>query len=202
MLRFETTRPGIRCRMRSRGRPSEAQPPELLGVALPFLRHLHVQREEDARVDERLDAGAGAGADILQPRALLADDDRLLTVALHDDVGVDVREVAVFALGDVCTTTAMECGSSSRTPSRAASRMISAIRSSVDSSVTTPSGYSAVPTGMSCSSSSVSTSSWSFVSAESGMTAAQSSRSWSTSISLSAIWSRAAASVFVTIATF
>jgi predicted neutral ceramidase superfamily lipid hydrolase len=35
--------------------------------------------------------------------------------------------------------TAIECGSSSRTPSSAASRMISAMRSSSDSSVTTPS---------------------------------------------------------------
>ena len=46
-----------------------------------------------------------------------------------------------------CTTTAIECGSSSRTPSSAASRMISAMRSSTDSSVTTPSGYSGGPIG-------------------------------------------------------
>src|SRR5688500_15952346 len=56
----------------------EPEPSQLLGVALPLLRDANVQRQVDARVDQRLDSGACASADIRQPGALVADDDRLL----------------------------------------------------------------------------------------------------------------------------
>src|SRR5690349_6113525 len=79
----------------------EAKPSELLGVALPLLRNAHVQREEDACADERLDPRSGSLADVRETRALPADDDRLLTVALHDDVRVDVGQIAVLPRCDV-----------------------------------------------------------------------------------------------------
>src|SRR3954451_2323056 len=56
--------------------------------------------------------------------------------------------------------TAIECGSSSRTPSSAASRISSATSVSSGSSVMSPSGYSANPSGSSFTSSSATRSTW------------------------------------------
>src|SRR5690606_24285664 len=56
----------------------EAQPAQLLGVALPVLGDLHPQVEVDAAAQQRFDLPACPGADLAQPGALRADDDRLL----------------------------------------------------------------------------------------------------------------------------
>ena len=64
----------------------EAETPQLLRVALPFLGDPDVQLQEHVRADERLDPRARPDADVAQPGALVADDDRLLAVALDDDV--------------------------------------------------------------------------------------------------------------------
>src|SRR5580693_5082106 len=72
------------------------------------------------------------------------------------------------------TTTAIECGSSSRTPSRAASLISSATMTCSGSSVRSPSGYRATPSGRCETSTSASTSSWKPVTADTGTTSAQS----------------------------
>ena len=76
-----------------------------------------------------------------QPLAALADHDALLAGPLDVDGGVHVEQVVAALVRDhLLTTTAIECGSSSRTPSSAASRTSSATRVSSGSSVSSPSG--------------------------------------------------------------
>ena len=79
-----------------------------------------------------------------QPLAPRADHDALLAGALDVEGRVDVEQRPVAgrsSRGSISsTTTAMECGSSSRTPSSAASRTSSATRISSGSSVRSPSG--------------------------------------------------------------
>ena len=72
-------RPAVRLLLGPRAEPgSEAELAQLLGVALPVLGDLHVQVEVDRGAQQRLDLLAGLRADVLQPRALVADDDALL----------------------------------------------------------------------------------------------------------------------------
>src|SRR6185312_13812014 len=75
---------------------SEAQPSELLGVALPFLGDLHVQVQVDPGAHQRLDAVAGPGADLAQPRSGTPDDDGLLGGAFDEEVHVDVQQRVVL----------------------------------------------------------------------------------------------------------
>ena len=70
-------------------------------------------------------SGACPGADVLQPRALVPDHDRLLRRPLHVQVGEDPGQLAPRPASPR-RSTAIECGSSSRTPSSAASRISSA----------------------------------------------------------------------------
>src|SRR6266508_4771683 len=77
--------------------PSEPQAGELLGVALPLARDPDVQVEEDARAEQALQLGAGAGADLAQHRALAADQDRLLAWPLHVQVGPHHQHRVVVA---------------------------------------------------------------------------------------------------------
>ncbi len=98
------------------------------------------------------------------------------------------------------TTTAIECGSSSRTPSRAASLISSATMICSGSSVSSPSGYSGGPSGRWATSTSASTSSWKPVTAETGTTSAQSPSSV-TAISCSATRSGGTSSTLVTTTT-
>src|SRR5580700_3895598 len=74
------------------------------------------------------------------------------------------------------TTTAIECGSSSRTPSSAASLISSATMICSGSSVSSPSGYRGTPSGRWETSTSASTSRLYPVTAETGTTSAQSPR--------------------------
>src|SRR5690606_11230168 len=85
-----SSRTGARARSTS---ASETEAAELLGVALPVLGDLDVEVEEDLRAEQRLDPAPGTGADLPQPRAAAADDDRLLGVARgeDDDPHVDQR---------------------------------------------------------------------------------------------------------------
>ena len=88
-------------------------------------------------------ACAAAVPTSLKPGAALADDDALLAVAFDVQNGVDVDEFPVLRRPSRLTSsivTANECGSSSRTPSSAASRMSSAMRTSSGSSVNSPVG--------------------------------------------------------------
>ncbi len=98
------------------------------------------------------------------------------------------------------TTTAIECGSSSRTPSSAASRMSSATSSRSGSSVSSPSGYSGLPSGRWDTSTSASTSRLNPVTADTGTTSAH-SPSRSTAASWATTWSGDTSSVLVTMAT-
>ena len=98
------------------------------------------------------------------------------------------------------TTTAIECGSSSRTPSRIASRISSATSRCSGSSVSSPSGYSGRPSGRCETSTSASTSSWKPDTADTGTTSAQ-SPSCPTAASWAATCGREAWSVLVTTAT-
>ena len=89
-------------------------------------------------------------ADVAEPGALVADHDALLGVALDVEVGVRCRSSGLSpgrsSRGRISsTTTAIECGSSSRTPSRPASRISSATRISSGESVRSPSGQTAGP---------------------------------------------------------
>ncbi len=83
-----------------------------------------------------------------QPLAATADHDALLTGALDEMVACTSSRSSRPSWGIISwTTTAIECGSSSRTPSSAASRTSSATRVSSGSSVSSPSGYSGGPSG-------------------------------------------------------
>src|SRR5690606_30716689 len=75
----------------------EAEPPELLRVALPLLRDAHVQVEVHPLTEQCLDPAARPRADVAQPRAALADDDRLLRVPLDEQVDAHVEQVAALA---------------------------------------------------------------------------------------------------------
>ncbi len=57
----------------------EAQPTQLLGVALPVFGHFDAQVEEDRDPDELLDLLPGIASDLSQPSPLVADDDAFLT---------------------------------------------------------------------------------------------------------------------------
>ena len=93
--------------------------------------------------DERLDLRAGAAPtsasrEPLWPMMIAFWLSRSTTMSAK----MSVRSESSRGSDVLRSTTAIECGSSSRTPSSAASRMISAMRSSIDSSVTIPSAYS------------------------------------------------------------
>src|SRR5690606_20953577 len=77
---------------------SEAAPAQLLGIALPLARNLHVEGEVDLLADERLDGAAGACADLLEPLAAAADYDALLAVALDPEVRVHLEQFLVVAV--------------------------------------------------------------------------------------------------------
>src|SRR5215472_12328322 len=98
------------------------------------------------------------------------------------------------------TTTAIECGSSSLTPSRIDSLISSATSCCSGSSVSSPSGYSGRPGGRWLISTLVSTSSWDPVTADTGTMSAQPASS-ATAASWAATCSLVALSVLVTIAT-
>src|SRR5712691_4703058 len=57
---------------------------ELL-VAAPLRGDFHVQLEEDAAAEQRLDLGTGARPDLLHDRASLTDEDHLLRLCLDED---------------------------------------------------------------------------------------------------------------------
>ncbi len=80
---------------------SEAEATELLRVALPVLRDLDPDRQEDVPPEELLDRRARLRTDVTDAAAALADDDRLLAVALDEQVRVHVDEVFVVAFDDV-----------------------------------------------------------------------------------------------------
>src|ERR1022692_1067612 len=69
----------------------EAEAAQLFRVPLPVLGDLDPQVQVDPGPEQRLDLAAGLRADLLQPRALGADHDRLLAGPLdvHDRVDVD-----------------------------------------------------------------------------------------------------------------
>src|SRR5437016_602552 len=71
----------------------EAKPAQLLRIPLPVLGDLDAQVEIHPGAQQRLDLLPGPGADLLEPRALGADDDGLLAGALHVHQGVHVDEV-------------------------------------------------------------------------------------------------------------
>ena len=98
------------------------------------------------------------------------------------------------------TTTASECGSSSRTPSSAASRTSSAIITASGSSVRTPSGYSCGDSGRWLDRTSRTSSTWSPRVAEHGMISSH-DPSWSMAMRCSASRPRSTRSVLVAIAT-
>src|SRR5882757_5676097 len=56
----------------------EAEAAQLLGIALPVLGDLDPQVQEDLGAEQRLDLLASAGSDVLQPFALVPDQDPLL----------------------------------------------------------------------------------------------------------------------------
>src|SRR5512139_478043 len=74
---------------------SEAQLRQLLRVPLPVLQDFDVEVQEDRGAQESLDLAAGAGTDLAEPFAAVADDDGLLAGALDVEGGVDVEEGAV-----------------------------------------------------------------------------------------------------------
>ena len=109
---------------------------------------------------------------------------------------------ALSGLGPISVTvTAIECGSSSRTPSSVASRISSAIITSVGSSVVTSAGYSDGPAGNCAISRSTSRSTWSPILADTGMMSAKSPSRLAAS-SCSAIRLGGVRSVLVTMAIF
>jgi len=77
------------------GRPpcSEPEPVEFLGVALPVRLHRDVQVEVDATAEQLLDPGPCLGADLLEPRALRADDDALLARPFEMDRREDLQQL-------------------------------------------------------------------------------------------------------------
>src|SRR5919198_1286352 len=72
---------------------SVTQAGELLGVALPLLGDLDVQVQEDPGAEQRLQLGAGGGADLAQQGAAATQHDRLLAGPLHEHGGVDHQQV-------------------------------------------------------------------------------------------------------------
>src|SRR3954452_22409519 len=67
-------------------------------VLAPRSVYGNVQVEENARAEDRLQLDARLGADPFDHLAALADDDRLLRLALDDDGRVDLDEVLLFVL--------------------------------------------------------------------------------------------------------
>src|SRR4051812_37523299 len=70
--------------MQSRSEPELA---ELLRVALPLLRHPHVQIEVHPNAEQGLDLDPGPTTDVTQPARPGTDHDRLLALPFHVDVG-------------------------------------------------------------------------------------------------------------------
>ena len=70
----------------------ETESSQLLRVALPVLGHLDMQVEIDRHSQQVLDITTCHLTDVAQPRALVADDDRLLAGPLDIHGGVDVGE--------------------------------------------------------------------------------------------------------------
>ena len=126
----------------------EAEAAQVLGVALPVLGDPDVQVEVDPRAEQRLDLAAGPAADVLQPLALGADDDRLLARPLDVDLGVHVDQVRLpLARAHLLDQHRDRVRELVADPSRAASRISSATMICSGSSVRSPSGYSGGPSG-------------------------------------------------------
>src|SRR5262249_47366196 len=85
---------------RSRGEV-EAELAQGALVRPPLVAHPHRQLEEHLDAEEPFQVLARRGADLLEGRAALADEDALLRVVLHEDARSDVQTLRALAFGQL-----------------------------------------------------------------------------------------------------
>src|SRR5690349_876813 len=78
-------------------RDTIAEPRERTAVLSPVRKHLDPEVEVDLLLDQRLDLHAGRPPDLLDPRALGADQDVLLCLALYVENGTNIDRGARLA---------------------------------------------------------------------------------------------------------